>query len=138
MSYRKELEKKIERKLSEISDWEHSIDEARAFVEGLREALKMCPPDDGQPMPDTLRAGSDMDKVRTILKMANQPLHIDTIVSLMDKSYSDTMKVGLAGSLNSYAKKRKVFTRTAPRTFGLIEFEAQKPGIAAPDDALST
>ncbi len=53
-------------------------------------------------------------------------MHIDEIVPFMGKDYSDSMKVGLAGSLSSYAKKGKVFTKTAPRTFGLIEFNAPK------------
>ncbi len=134
MSYRKELEKKIERKLSEISDWEHSIDEARAFVDGLREALKMCPPDDDQPVSDTLRPGSDMEKVRNILRVFGVPAPIDSIVKQMGKNYTDSMKAGLAGSLSSYAKKRKVFTKTAPKTFGLIEFNAAKPGVPVADE----
>jgi hypothetical protein len=126
MSYRKELEKKIEKKLSEISEWEHMIGESRAFVEGLREALKMCPPDDGESVSDTLRAGSDMEKVRNILKELGAPATIDAIVTRMDKNYTESTKAGLAGSLSSYAKKRKVFTKTAPKTFGLIEFDAPK------------
>jgi hypothetical protein len=133
MGYRQELEKKIEKKLTEITEMEHMIYESKAFVDGLREALKMCPPEDGQLLPATLRAGSDMDKVRENLRLVGQPMHIDKIVATMGKPYSDSAKAGLAGSLSSYAKKRKVFTKTAPKTFGLIEFDAPKLGNATLD-----
>ena len=132
MSYRKELEKKIEKKRAEISEWERLISDTKSFIDGLQEALKLAPPDDGEVAPYKLREGSDMDKARKILQAHGKPMHIDEIVKLMDKQFTDSTRNGLAGSLGYYANKRRVFTKTAPKTFGLIEFDAP-PVVSQPD-----
>jgi hypothetical protein len=124
MSYRKELERKIEKKRGEIAELNRQIYAAESYIEGLNEALKLAPPDDDRPVPVVLRSGSDMEKVRNILKSKGKPLHIDEIIPLMNKHFTESTKIGLAGSLSSYAKHRKVFTKTASKTFGLIEFDA--------------
>jgi len=123
MNIRKEIERKIDKKRSEVQDLQRQIDAAKSFIDGLQEALKLAPPDEGAPAVE-LRAGTDLEKVRNILRDEAKPMHIDDIVTKMGKEYTGSMKLGLSGSLSTYAKKHKVFTKTAPNTFGLMEFNA--------------
>jgi chromosome segregation ATPase len=127
MSIRTEIEKKIEKKRNEITELEAQINAANSHIEGLQEALKLAPVEPGEAATVELRAGSDMNKVRIILQEAGKPMHMDDIRAKMaDKEWTSGKVNGLAGSLSSYARQRKVFTKTASRTFGLIEFDLPK------------
>ena len=127
MSIRSEIERKIQKKLDEIKGLKDSIAAAQLRIEGLREALDGVPLEAGA-TPFELRPDSGMAKVRTILRQAGKPMHIAEIQQqmggkwIMDKPFTRGTTNGLAGSLSTYAKKGKVFTKTAHKTFGLIEF----------------
>lgn len=125
MSIRKEIERKIERKRAEVEELQRQVDAGKAFIDGLQEALRLTPPDEDAPVVE-LRQGSDLESVRNILRQETKPMHIDSIIVKMQKDYTGNMRAGLAGSLSSYARRNKVFTKTAPNTFGLIEFNFPK------------
>ena len=125
MSYRTDLQRKIEKKETEIARAESQLVADRAYVEGLKEALKIFPPE-APAEPTPLRAGSELEKVQNVLLSAGKPLHIDEIMTKLNVGdLSGNKKAGLAGSLSSYAKNNRVFTKPAPNTFGLIEFGPQ-------------
>jgi hypothetical protein len=126
MNVRTEIEKKSEKKRAEISGWQAMIRASEAHIEGMQEVLKILPLDHEEATAE-LRAGSDMDKVRNILRQAGKPMHVDEIRGkITDRQWTTGEANGLAGSLNTYAKKGRVFTKTAPKTFGLIEFNMPK------------
>lgn len=73
-----------------------------------------------------LRPDSEIFKVREILRDAKQPLHIDEILIRLGKSGDNKKKLSLAGSLASYVKQRRIFKKTLPNTFVLIELDENK------------
>jgi hypothetical protein len=62
------------------------------------------------------------------LKAAGAPLTIVDILKAVGKPQDKKHRISLAGTLSGYARDGKVFTKTAPNTFGLIEFGAAQPG----------
>ncbi len=128
MNLRRELEKKIEKKRDEIAQNERTLAESRAYLQALEDTLRLLPKDDqsdcGTSLERSLRAGSDMAKIEAILKEEGKPLHIDELMRRIGKD--EKYKISLSGSLSSYVRMRRVFTRPNSNTFGLIEFEKAK------------
>jgi len=136
MNIRKELEKKIERKRDDISQAERALAESRAYLQALEDMLKLVPRDviseSGESISYVLRAGSDMAKIAEILKNEGKPMHIDELMRKIGKD--EKHKISLSGSLSSYVRHHKVFTRPAPNTFGLIEFPPRPASSEPPND----
>ena len=124
MRLRIELEKKVEKEKAKIADLRSQIDKAEAFVAGLQEALRMLPkegtPD--KPPEAAMRAGSDMSKVRDLLKKVGKPLYISDILKGIGKEVTPTNRTSISGSLDNYARRGTVFTKVATRTYGLVDF----------------
>ena len=129
MNIRPQLERKIEAKVKEINEVEAQLREAKAYLQGLQEVLRMLPRDaTSEDKPDRsseqlLRTGSDMAKTRDLLRKVGKPLHITDILKGIGKEINKSSRVSVSGSLGNYARRNEIFTRTAPNTFGLIEFE---------------
>lgn len=84
-----------------------------------------------------LRPGSIISKIRKCILDANRPLHINEIISLLEKNAAikgkkaalaykkelSLKKHSILVTLNSYDKRKKVFIKTAPSTFWLRELE---------------
>lgn len=131
MFTRKELEKRITKKAEEVADLERKLvnadkelAEGRAYLQALRDMLKLCPTDRTPEAhaSDSLREGSLMAKARDAIRAAGKPLHISEIALAVGAD--PKKKTSLAGSLNAYARKPKIFTRAdTANTFGLIEFQ---------------
>jgi len=137
MYVRRKLESKIADQERKIGDLERQLAGARAYLDGLRDALKLHPPDGTTPVL-ALRDGSDLAKVRDILRTEGKPLHVDELLKLLGKEATRNSKGALAGSLGSYARKAVIFTRPAPNTFGLIEFEDGQQGPVEPPPDFGT
>jgi hypothetical protein len=132
MGLREELEKRIERKQSEIRDYEDRIREAKAYLQGLQDTLKLIPKDEalgGDGI--VLRHGSNIGKAREALKIAGRPLHITEILKAINQPTDKRHRLALGGSLAAYVRRNLIFTRPAPNTFGLADFEP-KPVNPAP------
>jgi hypothetical protein len=143
MDLRKELKKKIERKQGEIQQWqgegrelETKVREAVAYVSGLEEALKLLPRETlSEAATTTLRTDSAVAKAREAILKAGKPLHINDVLKALGKAVNHDSKASLSGSIGSYARRSQVFTRPAPNTFGLIEFQQEsKPEDELPPD----
>jgi hypothetical protein len=60
------------------------------------------------------------------LKAAGSPMPIIEILKGIGQPQDNKHRVSLAGTLSGYAKKGRIFTKTAPNTFGLLEFAASQ------------
>ena len=124
MNLRKELDRKIEKKKEEIASLERSVGEARAYLQALEDTRKMLPKEAESQDEVVLRAGTDLAKVRDVLQQEGKPLHVEELLKRIGKPVEKKQKISLSGSLASYVRDHKIFTRPAPNTFGLVEFES--------------
>jgi hypothetical protein len=132
MDIKRELEKKIERKKDDILALERQLAEANSYLQALEDMRKMLPRN-GQSEPEiTLRAGTDLAKVREVLKKHGKPMHVEELLGELGKPVVNNSKTSLSGSLAAYVREHKIFTRPAPNTFGLVEF-AEPGRLELPD-----
>jgi hypothetical protein len=125
MGLRESFQKMIDKKQQEIRALEGQLREAEVYVQALQDSMKLLPRDSsGEPAEHTLRPGSALAKAREVLKAAGTAMPIGDILKSLGKPQDKKHRVSLAGTLSGYARKGKVFTKTAPNTFGLVEFGA--------------
>ena len=122
MDIKKELDRKIERKKDDIFGLEKQLGEANSYLQALEDMRKILPRDALSEPEITLRTGTDLAKVRDILKKHGKPMHVEELLEKLGKPIIKNSKVSLSGSLASYVREHKIFTRPAPNTFGLVEF----------------
>ena len=127
MGIRENLQKLVSKKLEEISVLELQVKEAKAYIQGLQDSIKLLPRDGSSAAEYTLREGSALAKTRDVLKTAGTPLTIADILKALGTPQDKKHRISLAGTLSGYARDGKVFTKTAPNTFGLIEFRSVQP-----------
>jgi len=136
MDIKRELDRKIERKREEIVGYEKQLSDAKSYLQALEDMRKLMPRD-AQSEPEsetTLRSGTDLARVQEILKKHGKPMHVEELLAELGKPVAKNSKVSLSGSLASYVRVHKIFTRPAPNTFGLVEFGATSAGINGPPD----
>ncbi len=126
INFRIQLERKIDIKKQEIAETEAKLRELQAFIQGLQEALKVLPRDGSVDTDRALREGSNMAKARDCLTKSGRPMHIKDILKGIGKENTRNNRSSVGASLASYSKKGEIFTKTAPNTYGLIEFEQQQ------------
>jgi|HubBroStandDraft_3_1064219.scaffolds.fasta_scaffold196337_2 hypothetical protein len=125
MGYRENLTRLIEKKEQELARLESDAAHIRAYLEGLNDALKALPKEVANGSVErqhVLRPNSALAKAREALMRAKQPLYIDDLLLAVGKDIKPENRISLAGTLSSYVRNGKVFTKTAPNTFGLVEF----------------
>jgi hypothetical protein len=111
--------------------------EAKAYLQAMEDMLKLLPREPLNELAEeahVLRPGSEVAKIADLLKKEGKALHLDEIMKRIGKD--EKYKISLSGSLSSYVRQRKVFTRPAPNTFGLIEFPKQAGGEPPEDFGL--
>jgi hypothetical protein len=121
MYARRTIERKVELKKQEISEYEAKIAEAKAFVAGLEEALKALPKD-ANSTSVRLRPGTNLAKAYAVLKGSGSPMRINKLMKAMGLEETKENRVSLSGSIGAYVRKSNIFTRPGPNTFGLVEF----------------
>jgi hypothetical protein len=120
MGARESLQRLIDRKQAEISDLEIKVREAKAYIQALQDSMKILPREVCEAQTE-LRPDSALARIRDFIKNSGKPLHITEILRLLGKGTDKKNRVSISGTLSSYARNRKIFTKTAPNTFGLIE-----------------
>lgn len=120
MNLRKEFEKLIEKKRVEISEAQKAIDAGQAYIQAMVDAIKKLPKED-QTAVSPVRAGSEVEKIREVILQARRPLHLGEIIAALGRPDDAESKSKFAGLLGWYTSKGKVFTKTAPNTYGLVE-----------------
>jgi hypothetical protein len=130
----------IKKKQALVSKLQAELDEARTLLEsGLQETKGL-----GRAGHPDLRASGSRRKTKRgktgykhhssvgrairVLKKANKPLHIDELISLMEKRGRKVKKTTMVGNLARYIKAGRMFSRPAPSTFGLIEWSGSATG----------
>lgn len=68
-----------------------------------------------------LRPNTDLAKIHQFLMNLNNPVHISEIAKFLGKEDTSAVRASLAGSLGSYAREKRIFSKISPNTFGLIE-----------------
>lgn len=127
MGVKENLQKMVDRKIQEIEQLEQSIRDARLYLQGLQDAMKALPKDLSKESSSSeqrvLRPGTEVAKVRDILRQNQKPLHVSELLKLLGREPNNRNKLSLSGSLSGYVRERQIFTRPAPNTFGLAEFD---------------
>jgi len=128
MGLRENFQKLIDKKQQEIRSLEMQMREASAYIQALQDSMKLLPRDADTPEAEhTLREGSTLAKTRDLLRHTGSAMPIGEILKVLGKPMDKKHRVSLAGTLSGYAKKGRIFTKTAPNTFGLVEFGAAEP-----------
>lgn len=121
MRAEQDIEKKIKQKEDEVQKLREDLGKAEAYIEALKESLRLIKktsdPNEG------IRPGSMMYKVRSALRKEGKSLYVEELLKRMGMEVNKKNKVSLSGSLGSYVRQEIIFTRPAPNTFGLIEFD---------------
>jgi len=68
-----------------------------------------------------LRPGTALANAQAAILRAGKPIHIAEILKTLGKEDTKKNRVGLAGSLATYARQGKIFTKPGPNIFGLVE-----------------
>ena len=130
MAVRDEVQRRIDKKRSEIMILEAQLRDAKVYIQALEDTLKILPHDPGEdsgPMTSGhLRPGSKVDRAREAIRSVGRSLHISDLMNSLGIDNTPANRAALSGSLSAYARRGEVFTRPAPNTFGLLEF-AVKP-----------
>jgi hypothetical protein len=131
MALRDDIQKRIEKKRAEIAALEEQIGNATVYIQALEDTLKLLPREinDEHFAPSStsiIRRGSKMDKAREAIRNAGRPLHITDLVAAIGRPNNTANRAALAGSLGAYSRRGEIFTRTAPNTFGILEFPKPK------------
>jgi hypothetical protein len=135
MGIRENVQKMIDKKQGEIDALELQVKEARAYIQGLQDSMKLLPRDAASGVEHTLRPGSGLAKAQEAIRAAGTPLTITDILKAIGKPQDKKNRISMNGTLSGYARDGKVFTKIG-NTFGLLEFntgKAAEPGDDAED-----
>jgi hypothetical protein len=141
MGARESLQRLADKKQQEIEELQAEIERAKVYLQAIMDSIKVLPKEinsnGNSARQPTLRPGTALAKTRDAILTAGRPLHISEIVSAVGKQQDSKTRLSLAGSIAWYVRRKQVFTRPAPNTFGLIEMgsssEAATPIEETPD-----
>jgi hypothetical protein len=134
MAIRDQFQKLIDRKQQEINDLSMQIEKAKTYMQALQDSMKLLPKDGGADGDVTLRPGTTIAKCRDILRAYGKAMHINELLKALGKPADKSHKLSLSGSLSSYVRNNQIFSRPAPNTFGLIEFNKANGNAAEISD----
>ncbi len=123
MTYRRSIERRIEKEQNKIKELQDEINRSELFIQGLQEALRILPKDNSRTPRKgrgEIREGSDMAKVRDLIKQTGRPMRIEEIAIGLGRPNTKANKMSLAGSLGRLVRKGIVFNRPQANTFSLI------------------
>jgi hypothetical protein len=148
-----EIEKRLKKKRGEVASlkeevegFEDSIEDRKARIEVLEDTIQelqslhnllpsAADADSSQPV---FRQNSEGWLVHDLLRKGGKPLYIDEILEQLEREVTVEARSSLGGQLGGYVRKGQVFTRPAPNTFGLREWEVnghrQEPAALSLDE----
>lgn len=133
MSSRKAIERMIEKAEEEKVHFAKQIELKDAYIQGLKDTLRHLPKDGQNGNGKTvLRPGSEIAKAREILLKEGKPLHITEILKRIGKDVNRKSRASLSGYMSYFMRRGEYFTRPAPNTFGLLEFDPPQPSSDEP------
>lgn len=122
MINRNRLTEKIRKKEQEIQELEAQIREARAYIQALQETMKLLPRGENVTR-EVLRTGSMVAEARRAIREKGAPMHVNELLQELGRVVNKKNRASLSGSLAAYVRRKEIFTRPAPNTFGLIEMQ---------------
>lgn len=131
MKAAKDIERKIKQKQEENQRLKIEIERNEAYVEGLKDSLRLFQRTAASNGTGAIRPNSQVDKARAVLRAERKPMHVSEILRKSGREPSKKNKLSLSGSLGWYVRHEEVFTRPAPNTFGLLEFTQKQYDEAA-------
>lgn len=116
---------RIKEKEQEIQELETKIREAKAYLQALQDTIRFLPKERrvGSIAESKVRVGSLISKVLALLKNTRRPMHIAKILEGIGKPVNKKNRASLSSALGWYVRKKEIFTRPSPNTFGLIIME---------------
>lgn len=124
MDFRKKIQDKIKKQTEKIHEIEIQLREAKVYLSALQDTLKLAPKSNGSiGGKSVLRPGSLVALARESLRKTGKPMHVRDILKDIGKDTTRNNRVSLSGSIGGYIRKEQIFTKIAPNTFGLKEFE---------------
>ena len=74
-----------------------------------------------------IKPDSDAGQAWAVLREAGTPLHVTDILKAIEKTKGKApVRASLVSALARYSKKKRVFYRAKPNTFGLLELKAEQ------------
>jgi len=133
MSSRKAIEKMIEKAEQDQAELRKQIELKEAYIQGLKDTLRHFPKGLEKPnSPVLLRAGSEIAKARDIIIKDGKPMHIAEILKRLGKELTKPNRASLSSYIGSFVRRGEYFTRPAPNTFGVVEFEEEQEAAEPP------
>ena len=140
MALKDDLSRRVGKKRQEIAALEQQIMAAKAYLQAMDEALRLAErtnsPTATRRRASGLRSGSMPANAYPVLKQAGHPMYLVALLDAMKVPLTAKNKRTLASSLSAYARKKDVFTRPRPNTFGLIEFKENAGGGSSLDEPI--
>lgn len=132
MGAKDNLQRLYDRKQEELTDLEDKAKDLRIYLQAIQDSLKVLPKEIGTSSkePFDLRPNTAVSATRDVLRKRGEPLHISEILKALGKAGDKKERLSLGGSLSGYVRNNQIFTRPAPNTFGLTEFETGKETAA--------
>jgi hypothetical protein len=135
MSSRNAIEKMIDKAEEEKASLLKQIELKDAYIQGLKDTVRHFPKSSEKPNgKTTLRAGSDIAKAREIILKEGKPMHIVELVKRLGKEVTKQNRASLSSYIGSFVRNGEYFTRPAPNTFGVVEFEENQGAGEPPPD----
>jgi len=126
----------IKERQAQIAQWQAELDQARALLlgEGQGKQPSAKPTGTVQRLPK--RPGSKRRRRQhpssitwtdAVLREKGEPLHIKAILMRIEERFhKKVLKTTLVGNLARKVKDKDTFYRSAPSTFGLLEWKSQE------------
>jgi hypothetical protein len=76
-------------------------------------------------------SGNSTEWATSVLKVAGRPMHVNEIIAAIERDFHVTVRYAtLVGNIARLVKKSRVFERTGPNVFGLVEWRAEEAAEA--------
>jgi HB1/ASXL restriction endonuclease-like protein with HTH domain len=126
MGLKDDFFRRIEKKKIEVEAMRTALRLEERYLEAMYDAYKLLARGEAASNgggPAGFRKGSYTDKAYKVLKQVGHPMHVKDIVEAMGAKANRANKQGVASSIRLYLTKGEIFTKPAPNTYGLVEFE---------------
>lgn len=139
MDIRGKFEAQIRKKEQEMQEYtreyEAKMREAKAYIQGIQDSLRMIPRyevNTEEKANITLRPGRNVHKAWQLLKKHGEPMQLKDLIEGIGLKYNKSTRGSLGGTIGAYERKKQIFKRVGPNTFGLREWDNSAPKEEAP------
>ena len=134
MDVRRKLDREIEKQEQKILQMRIDLAGEEAYLRAQQDMRKLLPRNGVNGQPLALRANSDLAKARDAIRETGRPMHVSEILQKLGKPLTRETRSSLSGSIGWYVRRNEIFTRPAPNTFGLVEFEKVEADEEPPEN----